>query len=71
LTNSQEKVITDYNNSFENCKFHIKKGIVYKGDIPLHRILINRRATFLNGITTDCRKANLIPFKYDPQKSKE
>lgn len=64
-------VLTDHDQKLDGKKFYIKKGIVYSGNVPLHRTLISRRALFLDGIATDCRKANLSPFKYIPSKSKE
>jgi hypothetical protein len=63
-------VLTDSNPALDGKKLYIKKGIAYEKNVPLHRTIISRRAVFLNGITTDCRKANLTPFKYDPVKSK-
>lgn len=63
-------VLTDHNPDLNNKKFYIKKGIVYEKNVPLHRLIISRRASFINGINTDCRKANLATFKYDPIKSK-
>lgn len=63
--------VTDKNEKFDLMKFYIKKGIIYSGNVPLHRMVISRRAIFINGIKTDCRKVNIKPFKYISSRSKE